>query len=304
MRQALLTAALVVGTGAALVTPSLFATSAFADSFFASANSLPTAHLAAQVNQAVAPSGTAPATGANTWQQQPPRPMMMPQGDTEGNGMMGGGDMKGMKKPMPQLSPAEIVKLLVAANIIPQEKSQEAIEVLRKAMLANMGDTNARACFNFGRQLRVGERGEDVRQLKTLLQKEGFTLSGDSDEFTEEVSSAVTGLQEKYKDDILAPAGLKYGTGVVGKGTLAKLNKLQSCAETMQNSASPNGSTNMTEVMKKKMEMEQKYREMCKEGKCPAGTFAPLPPKPPVSGPVPTVPTTDVTSPAATQPAP
>jgi len=208
-----------------------------------------------------------------------------------------------MKKPMQQLSPAEIVKALVAAGIIPQEKAQEAIEVLVKAMAAGK-EMNARACFNFTRQLRIGERGDDVRQLRELLQKEGFTLSGDSDEFTEEVSSAVSGLQEKYRDEVLTPAGLKYGTGMVGKMTLLKLNKLQSCADVMYNSASPNGAANMTEAMKKKMEIdseamkkkmeiEQKFRELCKEGMCPPGTFAP---KPPVSGPVPTVPAAGTTN--------
>lgn len=83
-------------------------------------------------------------------------------------------------------------------------------------------------CHNFNTNLKIEMGGNEVKALQTALQKEGF-LSQISDKFDENVASAVSGFQEKYKDEILAPLGLKYGTGFVGSATRAKLNKLYGC---------------------------------------------------------------------------
>jgi hypothetical protein len=83
-------------------------------------------------------------------------------------------------------------------------------------------------CYNFNKDLRIGESGSDVRALQTALQKEGFSIqiSGNFDEIT---ASAVVGFQEKYSSEILKPFGLSRGTGFVGKSTRAKLNNLYGC---------------------------------------------------------------------------
>ncbi|MFH0890618.1 MAG: CARDB domain-containing protein [Candidatus Liptonbacteria bacterium] len=90
------------------------------------------------------------------------------------------------------------------------------------------------ACRELRNTLRAGTKGEDVSYLQTLLQKEGFAISQDEisgQEYGESTASAVTGLQEKYRSEILAPVGLKYGSGLVGAGTRKKLNALYGCLQ-------------------------------------------------------------------------
>ena len=101
--------------------------------------------------------------------------------------------------------------------------------------------TGAR-CHTFNVNLRVGdqdsnsmERGE-ISTLNTALQKEGFDpvdiYSDNSNAppyFSELTASIVIRFQEKYRDEILTPVGLKYGTGYVGPATRKKLNQLYGC---------------------------------------------------------------------------
>ena len=88
--------------------------------------------------------------------------------------------------------------------------------------------TVAQWCYNFNNNLRVGDRGAGVAALHTALEKEGFSV-GDNKQysvFEEATAAAISGFQQKYKDEILPPLGLQYGTGFVGKATRAKLNSL------------------------------------------------------------------------------
>jgi len=90
-------------------------------------------------------------------------------------------------------------------------------------------------CHNFYKNLRYGDRGPEVYALQEALRKEGFKIS--KTEHTARISayfgittaSAVVGFQEKYKEEILVPWGLEYGTGFVGKTTRKKLNELYGC---------------------------------------------------------------------------
>ena len=90
-------------------------------------------------------------------------------------------------------------------------------------------------CHNFYRNLRYGDRGPEVYALQEALRKEGFKIS--EIEHTTQINayfgittaSAVVGFQEKYKEEILVPWGLEYGTGFVGKTTRKKLNELYGC---------------------------------------------------------------------------
>ncbi|MBI2446301.1 MAG: hypothetical protein HYV51_00585 [Parcubacteria group bacterium] len=103
-------------------------------------------------------------------------------------------------------------------------------------------------CHTFNANLMIGNTGDEVSALQTALQKEGFSISSDEmaksggtpgvaysvpANFGESTASAVTGFQEKYRNEILTPLGLKYGTGYVGKSTRAKLNKLYGCGVVM-----------------------------------------------------------------------
>jgi len=95
-------------------------------------------------------------------------------------------------------------------------------------------------CHDFNRNLRIGDTGEEIDALWTALGKEVSrdtreTLSYDHEgmglpsKFGEHTAAAVTEFQEKYKDEILTPLGLKHGTGFVGPATRKKLNALYGC---------------------------------------------------------------------------
>lgn len=110
-----------------------------------------------------------------------------------------------------------------------------------KALLAQQtGSASAQWCYNFNRNLKFGDNGEAVANLKQALDKEGFELGEDlnNKEFGESTASAVVGFQEKYKSEILTPNSLKYGTGFVGKSTRIKLNQLYGCGKSHSSSSS------------------------------------------------------------------
>ncbi|MES2087748.1 MAG: PKD domain-containing protein [Patescibacteria group bacterium] len=95
-------------------------------------------------------------------------------------------------------------------------------------------------CFAFVNNLRIGDQNPDVTNLYRALIAEGLF---DKDEafqdgrqvlyFSERLASAVSEFQEKYASEVLAPAGLKRGTGYVGPSTRAKLNALYPCSKTI-----------------------------------------------------------------------
>ncbi len=86
-------------------------------------------------------------------------------------------------------------------------------------------------CHTFNTNLRIDTKGDEVTALQTALTKEGFALGGNAS-FDESVASAVVGFQEKYRDEVLTPASLAHGTGLVGARTRAKLNLLYGCGHT------------------------------------------------------------------------
>ncbi len=83
-------------------------------------------------------------------------------------------------------------------------------------------------CYNFGKNLHIGDYSSDVPNLVLALNKEGL-LSGKRDTFDEQVALAVSAFQEKYASEILTPNGLSRGTDFVGIATRAKLNMLYGC---------------------------------------------------------------------------
>ncbi len=83
-------------------------------------------------------------------------------------------------------------------------------------------------CHAFNTNLEIGSTGTEVTALQQALAKDGETV-GVSGTFDEQTAFAVTGFQQKYASQVLAPSGLQNGTGYVGKATRAKLNSLFNC---------------------------------------------------------------------------
>ncbi len=91
------------------------------------------------------------------------------------------------------------------------------------------GETSSGSfCHEFTYNLNVGDSGAEVIALKTALKLQGFN-SNDSTSYDEATAAAVTGFQQKYASEILAPYGLLYGTGKTGPSTRAKLNAFYTC---------------------------------------------------------------------------
>ena len=89
--------------------------------------------------------------------------------------------------------------------------------------------------FRFDANLSKGADNSDVRCLQIILNLDSdtrVTASGDGSPGNETTTfgpateAAVKKFQEKYRDDILTPAGLLSATGTVGPNTILKLNQI------------------------------------------------------------------------------
>lgn len=82
--------------------------------------------------------------------------------------------------------------------------------------------------MHFTKTLVYGSKGKEVENLQKCLAKfEDIYPEGKvTGYFGKKTKEAVIKFQEKYKDDILKPAGLKKGNGRVGPATRTKLNEV------------------------------------------------------------------------------
>jgi len=87
----------------------------------------------------------------------------------------------------------------------------------------------------FVRNLRLGMRGEDVRSLQAVLNRDPDTRisssgagspGNETDYFGPATKRALINFQEKYREEVLTPAGLISGTGFFGEKTRLKAKSL------------------------------------------------------------------------------
>ena len=92
-----------------------------------------------------------------------------------------------------------------------------------------LSQKTGQSCFTFNSDMQIGGSGSSVASLQKVLESEGFDIDNNeinSSSFGESTASAVVGFQERYRSEILNPAGLSRGTGYIGARTRAKLNTI------------------------------------------------------------------------------
>lgn len=137
------------------------------------------------------------------------------------------------------LTANQVVELLISLGVIAPEKvaqARQAVTNVNSSSGSNSGPNAntsavARNCFEFKRNLTIGDKGEDVDALVKVLVSENIISAQAGEqikgaEYNRALSDAVKVFQERYRLEILSPARLRSGTGTVGPSTLAKLNAL------------------------------------------------------------------------------
>ena len=95
------------------------------------------------------------------------------------------------------------------------------------AVSQNTAPTEGKVTGKLSRTLKMGARGPDVTALQKLLVQENVYPEGKiTGYFGAFTKAAVIRFQEKYMSEVLTPAGLVRGTGVVGVKTRTKMNSL------------------------------------------------------------------------------
>lgn len=100
---------------------------------------------------------------------------------------------------------------------------------------------------DFTRALKIGMRGEDVRALQAVLNSDPETRIAESgagssgnetDYFGPATKRALIKFQEKYRAEVLVPAGLTAGTGFFGEKTRGKALSLRAQGSVANSGAS------------------------------------------------------------------
>ncbi|MFA6554431.1 MAG: peptidoglycan-binding domain-containing protein [Candidatus Paceibacterota bacterium] len=124
--------------------------------------------------------------------------------------------------------------------------------IVTSIFLLSSGNLAQAVQFPISRTLKVGMSGEDVKVLQKILNQDsttrissvGIGSSGqESTYFGALTRNAVIRLQEKYKNEILTPNGLSFGTGIVGPSTLKVLSLLFQGSATVSTTVIPTNST-------------------------------------------------------------
>jgi hypothetical protein len=133
----------------------------------------------------------------------------------------GGGGGGGIIKPPVVIQP--VIKM-TRAEIMAKINEIVALIANLQAQLKAMTGATTFSCSQITKNLFYGMKNDaQVKCLQEVLKAQGFAVavSGNYDLGTK---TAVAQFQQKYAKEILAPFGLKYGSGNVGNATKNKIN--------------------------------------------------------------------------------
>jgi hypothetical protein len=124
------------------------------------------------------------------------------------------------------LSQIKIATPIIQANTTTENTNQNNTN--------NIPDKKENTENKFTRTLRVGMRGEDVRDLQRFLNNNGFNVANtglgskgqETDFFGRGTFNALIRFQNANRQTILAPLGITNGTGVLGPSTVKFINSL------------------------------------------------------------------------------
>jgi hypothetical protein len=107
-------------------------------------------------------------------------------------------------------------------------KINEIVALIAKLQeqLKAMTGGSAFSCAQITKNLFYGMKNDSqVKCLQEVLKAQGYSIvvSGNFDVTTK---NAVAQFQQKYASEILAPHGLRYGSGNAGNATMGKLNQI------------------------------------------------------------------------------
>lgn len=118
-------------------------------------------------------------------------------------------------------------------NLKDEYSPEKAKEILEKEGFFREGEMMVKIVkkesnFSFSKDLKVGDRGDEVKELQKCLAKfEDIYPQGEiTGYFGNETKKAVMKFQEKFKEEILEKEGIKQPTGKVGALTRKKLNEV------------------------------------------------------------------------------
>ena len=126
-----------------------------------------------------------------------------------------------------QKSQKELTIAQLKAKIL---EIQREIQRLQKLLVQLLAEKTTISCSKITKNLYYGIKNDpQVRCLQEFLKNQGKDIYPEglvTGNFFELTKRAVIRFQEKYKEEILMPLGLKKGTGFVGPKTRAKINQL------------------------------------------------------------------------------
>ena len=125
--------------------------------------------------------------------------------------------------------------------------------------------------YTFSRNLKVGMRGEDVRQLQKFLNENGFVIASagdgskgrETDYFGNLTKTAVIRFQETHTGDILTPVGLTRGSGYFGPSTRNKIHGLLRL--TLPTQASPQAQSQISQLQEQIRQAQEQVNRLIQQ---------------------------------------